>query len=187
MNRYLPMAIGISCSMIVLQIQRPLSRRRWREVLFSRRALNMALIVAAVRVYGAFVEARLPNGVPMVSQMRSEMADWGIPAMAIVMIVPLVSGLATGLSVGLVGAGLPIVMSLLGENPSLGAALSTIALACGFGYMGMLLSPVHACLVLTSEHFETRLLQNVAGMLRPAAVLLTCSFLLHLILRGIVP
>jgi len=183
MNRYVPMAIGLFCSMLVLQKRRPLGRRQWAGIVLSRRALNMALIVVAVRIYGAFIEAPLPNGELLVAQMRSEAAGWGIPLTAIVMIVPLVSGLAIGLSIGLVGASFPIVMSLLGPDPSVMEVISTTVLACGFGYMGMVLSPVHVCLIVTSEHFKTRVSHNVAGMLKPAAAVLAWSFLLHLALR----
>jgi len=185
MNRYLPMAVGLFCAMLVLQVQRPIGRRQWREVIFSRRALNMAVIVAAVRVYGAFIDARLPNGELLGEQMRMEMEAVGIPLLAIVMILPLISGLATGLSVGFVGASFPIVLALLGQHPPTGSVIAITALAYGFGYMGMLLSPVHICLVVTSEHFETRVLHNVAGMLKPAAVVLAWSFLLHLLLRWV--
>ncbi len=51
--------------------------------------------------------------------------------------------------------------------------------------MGMLLSPVHVCLVVTSEHFKTRVLRNIAALLPPAAMVLASSVLLHLLLRWI--
>ncbi len=185
MNKYIPMAIGLVGAMLVLQRQRPLGRSGWREILLSRRALNMAAIVAAVSVYGGFVDARLPNGEPLVAQMRVEMADWGIPFLAIVMLLPLVSGLATGLSIGFVGASFPIVISLLGDRPPMSVLLSTTVLAYGFGFAGMLLSPVHVCLVVASEYFKTRVLANAAGLLKPTAVVLTASFLYHLLLRWV--
>jgi hypothetical protein len=103
------------------------------------------------------------------------------------MIVPLVSGLGTGLSVGFVGASFPIVLSLLGKNPSLGALLSTTALAYGFGFVGMLLSPVHVCLVVCSEHFHTRVVGNIVGMLKPAAAVLAFALAFSLVLRWLVP
>ena len=187
MNRYIPMVVGLFCSILVLQVQRPLSARQWRRIFLSRQALNMVLIVAVVRIYGAFIESRLPNGELLVFQMRAEMANWGIPLIIIIMVLPLVSGLATGLCLGFVGASFPIVWSLLGEDPSLGEALSTAALAYGFGYMGMLLSPVHVCLIVTSEYFKTRVLHNIAGMLKPAGMVLACSLLLHWLLRVIIP
>jgi len=183
MNKYIPMAVGLFCSMAVLQLKRPLGWRGWREILFSLRALNMALIVALVGVYGAFVEARLPGGEQLVARMHQELNDWGVPLTAIIMIVPLVSGLATGLSVGFVGASFPIVLSLLGLAPSANQVFVTTILAYSFGYVGMLLSPVHVCLVVTSEHFQTRVLRNAAGLLKPAAAVLAFALLFHLALR----
>jgi hypothetical protein len=56
-------------------------------------------------------------------------------------------------------------------------------LAYGFGYMGMLLSPVHVCLIVTSAHFHTSVLRNVAGLLAPAAVMLAATLLMYLALR----
>jgi len=186
MNRYLPMATGLFCAMLVLQLQRPVGGHQWREIILSRRALNMALIVAAVRVYGAFVEADLPGGEPLVGQMHRELDAWGIPLVAIIMVLPLVSGLATGLSIGFVGASFPIVLSLLGTDPGLGSVLATTALAYGLGYMGMLLSPVHVCLIVTSKHFDTRVLRNAAGMLSPAAVVAAWALALYVLLGWVI-
>lgn len=179
LNKYLPMFIGLFTAMLVLQRQRPLQWAGWRGILFSRRAFLMAAIVAVVRVYGAFIEARLPGGALLVEQMRTEMHQWGIPLLGIVMVVPFVSGLATGLSVGFVGASFPIVVNLLGADPQMGRYLATVVLAFGFGYMGMLISPVHVCLVVTSKHFGTQLLRNVTALAKPAALVLVYALLWH--------
>jgi len=187
MNSYVPIVIGIYWAMAVLQRQRPLGRSQWREIIFSRRALSMAVVVAVVQVYGAFIQSNLPGGQPLVARMRWEMAEWGIPLLAIAMIVPLVSGLGTGLSVGFVGASFPIVLSLLGKDPSLGALLYTTALAYGFGFIGMLLSPVHVCLVVCSEHFHTRVVGNIVGMLKPAAAVLAFTVAFSLALKWLLP
>ena len=128
LNRYIPMVFGLFGAMLVLQRQRPIGGRQWRNVLLSKRAFNLAAIVATVTVYGAFIEAKLPGGGSLVENMESEMAAWGIPMMAVIMLVPMVAGLSTGLSVGFVGASFPIVISLLGEDPPLVLVLSTTVL-----------------------------------------------------------
>lgn len=180
LNRYAPMLVGLCGAMLVLQLQRPLPRARWREVLFSSRAANMVAIVMMVLIYGAFIDADLPDGRPLVAHMHAEMNEWGIPVLAVVMLLPLVSGLATGLSMGFVGASFPIVMSLAG--PDLGSRMGIAVLAYGFGFVGQLLSPVHVCLVVTSEYFKTQLLANVVAMLKPVAVVLAGSLLMYFIL-----
>jgi hypothetical protein len=92
--------------------------------------------------------------------------------LAIVMLLPFVVGLTTGVCVGFVGASFPVVFSLLGPEAATGERLATLVLAYGFGYMGMMLSPVHVCLIVTNEHFRTRLVHSLRGLLAPAAAVL---------------
>ncbi|MBT3375992.1 MAG: DUF401 family protein [Lentisphaerae bacterium] len=184
-NRYLPMAIGIAAAMLLVQWQRPVSADKLRTILFTRRQLSLVGIVMLVRAYGAFIEAPLANGVPLVETMRSELGQCGIPVMAIVMLLPFISGLASGLAIGFVGASFPIVVSLLGSDPTLCDMLATTALAYGFGQAGMMLSPVHVCLIVTNEHFATRLLHSLAGLLPPAFVVMVSAVLLHGLLRAL--
>ena len=183
MNRYLPMAIGLVCAMITLEHIHPLPPQQWREILLSGRTLNLAVIVAAVRVYGAFIEADLPGGMPLVEAMRAEMGEWGIPIMAMIMLLPLISGLATGLSIGFVGASFPIVLELVPETASFGELLAIALLAYSFGYMGMLLSPVHVCLIVTCKHFEETITGPILRMARPAGAFLLWALTLHFLWR----
>jgi len=140
----------------------------------------MALLVLAVRIYGAFIEAETPAGLYLVDQMRVELSNWGIPLLALVMILPFVTGLATGMAVGYIGASFPIVLSLIGNSPSIGEMLSMTVLAYGFGYIGFLLSPVHVCLVVTSEHFHTSVVKNMFELLKPAFWVLAASIVLSI-------
>ena len=179
MNRYLPMAVGLAFAMLTLQNIHPLPGKKWRDILLSRRTLNLVIIVAAVRVYGAFIEADLPGGVPLVDKMRAEMVQWGIPMLAVIMLLPLVSGLATGLSIGFVGASFPIVLKLVPETAPFGELLSVTVLAYGCGYMGMLISPVHVCLIVTCEHFEQAVPRPILRMARPATMVILWAVTLH--------
>ena len=182
--KYLPMMVGIVIAMLAQQAFRPLKARQWREILLSRKVLTMAVLVALVRVYGAFIEAPLPSGVLLVEQMRRELAALGIPLIAITMLLPFVSGLATGLTVGHVGASFPIIFSLLGPDPPLLTQLATLVLAFGVGHMGMMLSPVHVCLIVSNEHFASRLSQSLGGLVKPAIVMLITALVWHMVLRA---
>jgi hypothetical protein len=104
--------------------------------------------------------------------VREELSLAGIPLTAVMMLVPFISGLAMGLSVGAVGASFPIVLSLLGPSPATGALLSAAVLAYGCGYVGQLLSPVHVCLVVSNAYFKTRLAKSLPALLAPTAVVL---------------
>ncbi len=187
LNRYLPMNVGLLLAMAVLQAERPQGRSKWKEIILSRQVLNMALIVLAVRIYGAFIEAESPAGYDLIGQMRMELNSWGIPVVAVIMLLPFITGLATGMAVGYVGASFPIVLSLIGADPTFGEMFSMTLLAYGFGYMGFFLSPVHVCLVVTCRHFDTPVLKTFAGLLAPALLVLLAVVALSLMWNIVLP
>jgi integral membrane protein (TIGR00529 family) len=170
-SRYLPMSLGILSAAIYQQLVRPLSFKEWRKILFSKKAFTMAGIVAVIRIYGAFIAAKAPGGDFLIAQLRTEMAQAGIPPLLLIIMLPFVASLTTGIAVGFVGASMPIVMQLIGEEPSTTQLVSTAVLAYGSGYIAMLISPVHVCLIVTNEHFKTSLFSSIRSML-PLALLL---------------
>jgi integral membrane protein (TIGR00529 family) len=181
-NKYLPMITGILCAQIVLQWQRPLDPASWIKIIFSKSALLMVLIVALVLIYGAFVDARLPDGTLLISHMRSELSSWGIPLFFIFILIPFISGLTTGLAIGFVGASFPIVISLLGQDPDFKDLLSTVILAFGSGYAGMLLSPVHVCLIVSNKHFKTSLTDSLLQLLAPVSIIQGAAIVLYFLI-----
>ncbi len=183
-NRYVPMIFGILMAMALQACWRPLPKESWKRILFSRNTLNLALIVAAVRIYGAFIEAPLPGGDSPIALMQVEMEHWGIPRLAMIMLLPFVAGLTTGVSVGFVGASFPIVISLMGVDPPLSTILAFTVLGFACGHIGQMLSPVHVCLVVTNEHFKTNLYHSLRGLLIPSLMVVLTALAMHfLILR----
>jgi uncharacterized protein len=164
-SKYLPMSIGLLSAMILLQFERPISLKNWKDIIISKKPVVMVLIVVLVSIYGAFIEAKMPNGVFLMDQMRIELDNLGIPIIALIMIIPFVSGLTTGITVGFAGASIPIAISLLGSDPAFYQLLSTVSLAFSFGFMGVMLSPVHICLIVTNEHFKTSLAKSLTSLL----------------------
>jgi integral membrane protein (TIGR00529 family) len=169
-SRYIPMAAGLCLALAVLQAQRRMPLSVWRQALVSWRALQIVLLVVAVRIYAAVIEAPLPGGLLPVAVLRRELALSGIPEILLVALLPFICGFTMGSTVGMVGASFPLALSLLGPQPALGPLLATTVLAYGFGYMGELLSPVHVCLVFSVDYFKTRLLRSI-GSLVPGVLL----------------
>ncbi len=182
-SSYLPMCIGILAAQVLLQIQRPLPLRQWAGILLSGKTLALVAVVVLIRIYGAFIEASLPDGTLLMSHMRGELSRWGISIFSMIIILPFICGLTTGLAIGFVGASFPIVMNLIGVDPDYTLLLATTVLAFGSGYVGMLLSPVHVCLIVTNEHFKTGIADSLVRLVKPAAVVLSASVLMYWILR----
>ena len=172
-NRYFPMVIGIVCGIAVLQIQRPLSAATWKKVLTSWRTVSLVVIVILTRVYGAFIEAELSSGILLMEIVRSELSTFGIPVLLLVIILPFVSGLTTGIVLGYVGASFPVMLSLAG--PETGGLFAAIVLSYSCGHIGMILSPIHVCFIVTTEYFKTSLYESVKGLLLPVLFVFACA------------
>jgi hypothetical protein len=66
--------------------------------------------------------------------------------------IPFLAGIMTGLTVGFVGITFPFLLPLLTFNGT--ADPSLLAIAFGGGFCGVMLSPLHLCLVLSGEYFN---------------------------------
>jgi hypothetical protein len=183
LNKYVPMMVGLVLALATQQVQRPLAWKAWRPILLSRRTAVLVILVAIIRIYGAVIETKMGHAPSLVDEMQAEMDAWGIPALGMIMLLPFVAGITTGICVGFVGASFPIVVSLVGDGNATPELLAAVTLAFGFGYMGMMLSPVHVCLIVTNEHFKTRLARSLRGLLPPAAAVLLAVAAYHVAIR----
>ena len=181
-NRYVPLLIGIVVGMGFLAGQRPLPGREWRGILLQSRTVGLGVLVTLVRVCGAFIEADVPGGGTLVATMQLELAAWHVPAVAICMILPFASGMAAGLAIGFVGASYPVIVAMLGPDPNVWQMAAVSALAYGFGHTGQMLSPVHICLIVTKEHFDSDLCHSMRRLIGPALVVMAASLVLYFLL-----
>jgi integral membrane protein (TIGR00529 family) len=139
----------------------------------------MIVLVVGIQAFAAALSCPLDvAGSTLITGMRDEFIRTGIPLIVVVMLVPFISGMVTGVAFGFVGASFPIVFALVGPDPSPGVAAATTAFAYTFGYMGMMLSPLHACLVVTAEYFKTSIFGAYRYIIGPAFVILLTSILL---------
>lgn len=175
MPRLLPLALGAAAGILFQQVRSPLPASTWREILLAPAAWKLAALVAAVRVYGAFIEARLPGGLLVAEAMRQEFAAWGMPVVPVIMLLSFLAGLSCGLAIGFVGASFPVVLHLVGADPSPAALAATTMLAFACGHAGMLLSPVHVCLVVTNQHFGTGTPRTLAELLLPCGLVMAAA------------
>jgi len=182
-SRFMPIAIGLCCAVALLQWQRPLSLKIWSKMIFTKALISLLLVVISIRFYGAFISADLPNGASLVETMRQELCDLGIPVVLIIMMIPFITGFTTGIAIGFVGASFPIVFSLLGADPQLSELLAANVLAFGFGYMGMILSPVHVCLIVSNQHFKTTIAGSLKGLMKPAVIMLCFTFIYYVLIK----
>jgi integral membrane protein (TIGR00529 family) len=101
----------------------------------------------------------------------------GIPTLPILFILPFITGLLTGITVGFVGGTFPLIMSVAGTSTS------AISFAFVSGYLGVLFSPVHICLVLTREYFRADLWKMYKLIIPAGLILLFIAVAKYMILK----
>ncbi len=173
----LPVLLGILASLIWVARVNRIPAGRLRAALFSRNLIPMMALVAVIMVFKGVLEDS-----QAVIQIRDELVAYHIPLLLIIIVLPFLSGLILGIAVGFVGASFPLVIPLLHTTSTLDY-LSQAALAFTFGFMGMMLSPMHLCLLVTKDHFKASLLGSYRHLLLPVLAVMASAMALYLISR----
>ena len=89
-------------------------------------------------------DRRFPAGIP--KTLTELLEQLGIPCVLIVFFVPFVVGMLTGYNVAAVSTAFPALLALLTTG-------SLVLVAYCGAFIGVLVSPVHLCLILTRDYF----------------------------------
>ncbi|MEN2994670.1 MAG: DUF401 family protein [Thermodesulfovibrio sp.] len=100
-----------------------------------------------------------------VEGIAKAITESGIPYLVIFITLPLLIGVITGLSVGFVGSTFPLLLHLKEIKEY------EISIAFVSGYVGVLISPLHLCLILTREYFKADML-GIYKKIIPACIIL---------------
>lgn len=139
-------------------------RYSFKEMLRALRyGLSVDVIVLIVGVM-LFKETMEASG--SVKNISVFFTQKGIPLVPMLFFLPFLTGILTGLTIGFVGSTFPLLLSLMPE-----LSLAAVSFAFASGFIGVLLSPVHVCLVLTREYFKADLSKMYKKML-PASLLI---------------
>ena len=137
-------------------------RIKIQSAFFDRTMLPMLFLVLAIMVFqGTLTESQA------VFKIRDELAAYNVPLILVIALMPFLSGFITGIAVGFVGLSFPLVVPMFPPSPFFDY-MACAALAYTFGYMGMMLSPVHLCFLVTKDFFKAGLLKSYPRLLLSA-------------------
>ena len=152
-------------------------KTRW-SIVVQPALLKMIYMVTAILVFKGILE---DSGA--VNHLSQEILHWQIPMMAVAVILPFIVGVVGGITIAFVGTTFPILITLVHTLGQGHLMLPYLALALVSGFTGVLLSPLHLCLLLSNAYFETSLLPVYRRMGIPLAALLGGGCLYFLVLR----
>ncbi|MDD3618239.1 MAG: DUF401 family protein [Desulfobulbaceae bacterium] len=177
-DKLLAMLIGLGISLLLIAFaSRADNGFRMFSHIFSRKTANVVFTLGGVMVFQAMLDASglLPEAG---RQLDASM----IPVEFVVGFLPFLAGLVTGIAIGFAGPAFPLVVGLISVNAQLSQA-SVLVLAFSMGYVGMMLSPVHLCYVLTRRYFVCDLVPSYVYLMPCVLAVAGWGIAMHIFLR----
>ena len=134
-------------------------------------SLKIILLVLGVMLFKNMLEVT-----NIVTELPYVFERLGIPPVWVVILLPFLVGFLTGMSQAYAAITFPILVGLNGD-------MNLRLMALGFisGYGGIMISPMHFCLVLTVDYFKARLEKVIAMVLIPVAIMIGWGYLLYVL------
>lgn len=136
-------------------------------------ALDVIILILGVMF---FKEALEHSGA--VKNLSDFFIEKGIPTAPVLFLLPFLTGFITGITLGFVGSTFPLIIHITGDT-----TVAALSFAFAAGFLGVLLSPVHVCLVLTREYFRADLWGMYKMMFPGCAIICLVAIAQYAILR----
>lgn len=160
--------ILVLCSLLIInRYRRDELKTLWREAF----QLSLVFLIAGV-LY--FKEMLITTGV--VNWLPLYFKSLGIPEILVVSSLTFLVAIAIGLSQGYVAATFPLLTGIIGTGSALNPGMFILAFVSGF--VGIMLTPLHLCMILTIDHYHADFYKVWKRLLFPELLMLSLAFLL---------
>ena len=140
--------------------------------------LSLAGLVTTIMVYQYIL-----GEAGAAPRIAAEMAANHLPPLLVVVLLPAVAGLITGVAFGFVGTSFPIVLGMLAAMPDAPPLRPYAVLAYACGHLGMMASPIHLCLVVSNRYFSSSYWSVYRRLVIPTLLLAVFAVAYFLVLR----
>jgi len=164
--------------------QNGISKKQIRSTLINPQLLKMIYMIVGILIFKGILTDS--HAAAVVSQ---ELMQMHIPLVLVAITLPFLVGMSSGIVIAFLGSTLPILVPLihsLGEAQFL-PAYAMLMIASGFA--GVMLSPLHLCLLLSNEYFAVSIGSVYRHLWLPCASLMVAGtayfWILHWLWRWI--
>jgi len=168
---------GLIISTLWVSVINRFSLKKIWQVSLSYKILLIIFLVITIMIFkGVMTESHA------VSIVRDELMAYHIPIVLIIIMMPFISGLITGIALGFVGASFPLIIPMF-QHSGFFEYMAFAGLAYTFGFMGMMLSPVHLCLLVTKDFFNTSFYDSYRYLIKNVLTVMISALIFYSILR----
>ncbi len=168
------LALSLGITILFFALISRITVKRWLEMIKKAISLEIVILILAVMIFKKLITV---SGA--IETIPRSLADFGLSPIFAIITVPFAVGILTGMTSAFIGISYPVLLSFLVPN---GVDYGYMMLAYGAGFAGVMLSPLHLCLVVTKDYFKVSF-SKIYGMLLPASLFLILSAL-ALVLLG---
>jgi len=160
-------------SLLFINIKK-LNLRIIKEIVKNDIDLGVVILIAGIMIFKRMLQ--VSGGIEIIPEVFTKL---GIHPFIVLFIIPFFIGMMTGLTPAAVGIGLPVLLPIIVQGePNLYYAM----LAFTGGFVGVMSSPVHLCLVVTRNYFKADMGKIYKMLILPLAII-TLSALILVIVR----
>ena len=167
------LALALGAVIVFFGLVSKIEIRRWMEMIRKAITLEMVILILSVMIFKKLITV---SGA--IETVPESLANFGVSPIFAIITVPFTVGILTGMTSAFVGIAYPVLFSFLVPD---GVNYGYMMLAYGAGFAGVMLSPVHLCLVVTRDYFKASF-SRMYGMLLPASLFLILSALILVLL-----
>ncbi|RJP86250.1 MAG: DUF401 family protein [Desulfobacteraceae bacterium] len=141
--------LSLMCAILWVWRDTSMSAGQIKRILANRQLVKMMFLIVSIFIFKGILEDSQAVGA-----VAKELLVFNIPIFLIALMLPLLVGIITGITVAVVGTAFPIIIPLIHSTGQshLMIPYMMISLTCGF--IGVLLSPLHLCFILSNEFFH---------------------------------
>ncbi|MBW2631429.1 MAG: DUF401 family protein [Deltaproteobacteria bacterium] len=154
---------------------------RIRKVVIDPHLLKMFYMVIAILVFKGMLEDS-----DAVAAISREFTEFSVPLVLIAVALPFIVGGITGITIAFVGSTFPIIVPLVHSMGEGSFILAYIMLALVSGFLGVLLSPLHLCLLLSNQYFEAPFGRVYRHLVLPCIFLFATGFMYFFFVRWMI-
>ncbi|MEI6168639.1 MAG: DUF401 family protein [bacterium] len=178
MQKFAPLLLGLAVSLVFTLWARPFPFKQLWRLTWNKESIPLLGLVLSVMVYQNMLKE-----VNAAAAISSELGVMHVPVTLVVILLPFIAGLLTGVAFGFVGVSFPLVISLVESMPDHPSMRPYVVLAYACGHLGMMISPLHLCYVVSNRYFETTIGATFRYLVRPCLLMAGSAAAYFLLLK----
>ena len=159
-------------SLIFLNIKK-LSLKMLKDIIINDVDLGVVILIASIMIFKRILQ--VSGGIEIIPEAFAKL---GVHPFIVLFSIPFFIGMMTGISTAALGIGLPVLLPIIVQGePNLYYAM----LAFTGSFAGVMISPMHLCLVVTRNYFKADMGKMYKMLILPLTIIILSALVLAIV------